>query len=225
MEITKVNFPGNQFVKKITNKDLFIIHHSAGWDDARKMYQIWAQDTQGRVSTAYGIENDGTIYQGFDSKYWGYALYVNSPRNMVSPIYKTKKHDTHLNSRAIQVEICNWGGLIEKNNKLYSWPAYQTNSWSKKYSVPKERATFYENGFKRYNWFEKYTDEEIESLRKLILFHHDEDGINLKYNSDMWNVSDNALNGMPGIWSHVSYRSDKSDAHPQPELIQMLKEL
>ena len=223
--LLKIFFPGNQFVEEETLKDIFVIHHSAGWDDARQMFDNWAHDTQGRVCTSYGITDDGTIYQGFDSNYWGYALYVNSPGNDVNNIYRTSKHDNHLNSRAIQVELCNWGALIEKNNKLYAWPAYKSNNWISKYEVPKSKAILYEDGFKGFNWYERYTDKEIESLRNLILFHHEKNGILLEYNSDMWNVSENALKGYPGIWTHVSYRTDKSDSHPQPELIQMLKEL
>ena len=123
------------------------------------------------------------------------------------------------------MEICNWGGLVEKNNLLYAWPAYEGDSWQKKYSVSKERAVFYEEGFKGFHWFEKYTDEEIEAIRKLILHHHEKDGLILDYNSEMWNISEKALSGNPGIWTHVSYRTNKSDAHPQPELIQMLREL
>jgi hypothetical protein len=34
-----------------------------------------------------------------------------------------------------------------------------------------------------------------------------------------------ALSGTPGVWTHVSYRADKSDCHPQIELINALKEL
>ena len=41
----------------------------------------------------------------------------------------------------------------------------------------------------------------------------------------MWDISDKALAGEAGVWTHVSFRTDKSDCHPQPELIQMLKSL
>jgi hypothetical protein len=43
------------------------------------------------------------------------------------------------------------------------------------------------------------------------------------YNADIWDVTSRALTGEPGIFAHVSYRPDKSDCHPQPELIQMLQ--
>ena len=55
------------------------------------------------------------------------------------------------------------------------------------------------------------------------MFWNDRYNIPLEYNQDMWDVSINALKGAPGIWTHVSYRSDKSDCHPQPELIEMLQ--
>ena len=31
-----------------------------------------------------------------------------------------------------------------------------------------------------------------------------------------------ALTGKPGLWTHVNFRGDKSDCHPQPQLIEML---
>jgi len=83
----------------------------------------------------------------------------------------------------------------------------------------------YPNGYKGYFAFEKYTDEQIESLRKLLLYWGDIYNIPLDYNDDMWSINVKALSGQSGIWTHVSYRVDKSDCHPQPELIQMLKSL
>ena len=41
----------------------------------------------------------------------------------------------------------------------------------------------------------------------------------------MWDISENALSGQPGIFTHTSVRSDKTDCHPQPELVRMLIEL
>lgn len=225
MNITKVNFPGNQYVQTPTAKDIFVIHHSAGWDNASDMYHHWANDSQGRVATAYGIVNDGTIYQGFDTRYWAYALYVNHAKNLVDLKYKTSKNDERLNSRAIQVEICNWGALENVKGKFYAWPAKETNNYSAKYEVPKEKVIYYHTPFRGSHWYERYTDQEIASLRQLILHHHQQDGLDLTYNPDMWDVSNRALEGTPGIWAHVSYRTNKSDAHPQPELIKMLQEL
>ena len=45
------------------------------------------------------------------------------------------------------------------------------------------------------------------------------------YQPDMWKLNTQALNGTPGIWTHVSFRADKSDCHPQLSLINLLKGL
>jgi hypothetical protein len=41
----------------------------------------------------------------------------------------------------------------------------------------------------------------------------------------MWSVSKNALSGVAGVYTHNSYRRDKSDISPQPKMIEMLKKL
>ena len=41
----------------------------------------------------------------------------------------------------------------------------------------------------------------------------------------MFETNEKALKGYHGVWTHTSYRTDKSDCHPQPELIEMLKNI
>ena len=41
----------------------------------------------------------------------------------------------------------------------------------------------------------------------------------------MWDISENALRGDEGIFTHASVRSDVTDCHPQPEFVRMLMEL
>jgi hypothetical protein len=51
-------------------------------------------------------------------------------------------------------------------------------------------------------------------------------GIDLSYvESDMWEVSNKALRGEAGVYTHNSYRKDKNDISPQPKMIAMLKSL
>ena len=50
--------------------------------------------------------------------------------------------------------------------------------------------------------------------------------IDLTYKEDdMWTVSTRALKGEGGVYTHNSYRKDKSDIHPCPRMIAMLKSL
>ncbi|HBG71409.1 MAG: hypothetical protein A2W93_14250 [Bacteroidetes bacterium GWF2_43_63] len=211
-QVTKLNF--NEHIAVETKKNIVVIHHSAGWDNARGMYDWWRNDKYNGVCTAYGIVDSGEIFEGFDPKFWGYA--INPGGGNVPAKYKTKAHDKFLNSQAVQIEICNWGALTEKGGKLYSWSGAV---------VDPSRAIYYKDGFRGFKWFERYTLAEIESLKNLLLWFHTEFGISLEYHEDMWDTSTRALDGEPGIWAHVSYRPDKSDAHPQPELIEMLRSL
>ncbi|MFN9953859.1 MAG: peptidase C14 caspase catalytic subunit P20, partial [bacterium] len=70
-----------------------------------------------------------------------------------------------------------------------------------------------------------YTDAQIESVRQLLLYWNKIHGIDLTYNEDIWQVSDRALKGENGVFTHNSYRKDKTDVSPQPKLIAMLKAL
>ena len=50
--------------------------------------------------------------------------------------------------------------------------------------------------------------------------------IPVNYNEqDMWSVSRRALSGEPGLYTHNSYREDKTDVSPQPHLIEMARTL
>ncbi len=212
------DFPKNQYVSnEITEKVGVVLHHSAGWDDARKMYHIWANDTQGRVSTAFGITDKGEIIQGFDGiKHWGFAIYVNAKSNQINAKYKTRAHQYFLERRYVQVEICNWGWLTKKDGKYYSWANVE---------VPEEKVIHYPNGYRGAKYYEKYTDAEVEAVRNLLLWLNRTYEIPIKYHADMFEISEYALQGGEGIWAHTSFRTDKSDIHPQPNLIEALQSI
>lgn len=222
-----IDFPNNQFVFQETQKVGFVLHHSAGWDNARNMFSWWARDKAGRVATAYGIEDNGDVFRGFDGfKYWGYAINARSSANLRNPKFpdkyrqmtsaQRKAWNDSLEKKYIQLEICNWGGLVDKGGKIQSWAGA---------TIPDSKIIEYKKKFRGFRYFERYTDQEIESLEKLLKYHNQKHGVPINYNADMWDVSDKALSGFSGIWAHVSFRFDKSDVHPQPELIEMLKGL
>jgi len=86
-------------------------------------------------------------------------------------------------------------------------------------------AVFLPEPYRGYKFFDPYTPEQIQSLRELLIFWRDRYNIPLDYREDMWDVSQNALEGQAGVWSHTSFRYDKSDLFPQDELVTMLKSL
>ncbi len=218
-KIKKVTFSDKQFISESQVKTQIVLHHSAGWDNARGMFAGWAKDSQ-RVATCVGIEDQGTIYQGFWSGYWAYHIYLmsrynNLPSNMVG--YKNKSHAKTLEMQSIGVEICNWGSLtMSKDGSFKSWAGV---------TVDESKVIEYESAFKGFNFYEKYTEKEIESIYQLCSYWGNKYGIPLKYSDDIWDVNLDAISGQPGIYTHVSYRTDKSDCHPQPNLIEALKAL
>lgn len=202
-KIVQVKFPESQYYKEEVAKKQIVIHHTVSGPDATVVFEGWASNPE-RVATAFVISADGTIVQGFASKYWAHHLGLK------------KSNNTALNKAAIAIEVCNWGGLTTKDGKYYS--AFNRE-------VPADQVIDYGKKWRGYRYFHKYTPQQIESLRQLLVYLSDKFSITKTYNADMWDISANALSGKNGIYTHVSYREDKSDMHPQPELITMLQSL
>lgn len=202
-KIIQFSFPDTQYYREEHAKTQVVLHHTVSGPDANRVFEVWKSNTE-RVATAICISGDGTIVQGFSTKYWAHHLGLKSVNNTV------------LNQKSIGIELCNWGGLLLKQGQYYS-------IYNK--PVPASEVISYPKGFRGYQHFHKYTSLQIESLRQLLVYLCEKYAIKPDYQDDMWDVSTNALNGNNGIYTHVSYRKDKSDLHPQPELIAMLRAL
>jgi N-acetyl-anhydromuramyl-L-alanine amidase AmpD len=200
-KIETVNFPENQYIQEIYEKKQIILHHTIG-SSVEGVISTWKKDAD-RVATCIIIDKAGIPFQLFSSKYWAYHL---------------KCGNSNLDKHSIAIELVNWGWLVPTNNGKF-----KTYYGNKVYATTE----YYPNGFRGYNYYEKYSDQQIRTVGELILYWHVKYNIPLDYNSDMWDVSSRALTGTPGIWGHTSYRpaSQKTDPHPQPELIKMLQTL
>jgi hypothetical protein len=210
--------PKSQYFQTRYAKKQFVLHHTGSGDGVNGDYGTWASDSQ-RVATAFIIERNGKICQVFSSAHWAFALGIGMKSNKINP--KFKRFYELREQQAVQVEIDSWGFLKEKNGKYYSWTGTE---------VPKENVIVYPEDYPTRHAglaFEKYTDKQIKSVRILSVYLHQTYGIPLGYNEDMWDVSEKALSGEPGIWTHSSYVSAnlRNDCHPQPELIEMLKSI
>jgi hypothetical protein len=106
--------------------------------------------------------------------------------------------------------------LKEKDGKFYTYVGSE---------LPRDRVVKLEKPFRGHEYWEAYTDEQIESVRKLLLLWSDRYGIDLTYNDDIWDVTKRALSGENGVFTHNSVRPDKTDVYPDPRLIEMLRGL
>jgi hypothetical protein len=211
------NFEGHYFKQKYEKKQI-ILHHSAGWDNARGMFDWWIVDNLKHVGTSIGITDNGNIIKGFDEEFWAASIGCNSnvfTQNGIKLKYRNNRiiNNQELDECAVAVEICNWGSLTEKNGKYYSWTNHE---------LPSTKVIKLD--YKNSKYYEKYTPEEIKSLKYWILLNSMRFIIPIEYNyDDLFSVSKKALSGIPGLYTHNSYRIDKNDISPQPEIIEMLK--
>jgi N-acetyl-anhydromuramyl-L-alanine amidase AmpD len=192
----------DQYFREKQFKNQIVIHHTASGPNADNVIHGW-NFTEMRVGTAYVIDGEGVIKQAFEPEYWAYHLGLRTGSNL------------SLNKGSIGIEICNWGQLIKKKDKYYNYVNRE---------VPESEVVQLKK-FRGFEYFHKYNDLQLATLKKLLQELCVKFAINKRYNSDMWDISANALKGVNGIYTHVSYRSDKADCSPQFNLIETLKSL
>lgn len=201
--ITQVKFSYKQYYRRECKKNQIALHHTVSGYGIYGDINWWLH-TPERIATPFLIDRSGKIYQTFSSMYWAHHLGINL-KTFIENDLEPGGANIKLNMNSIGIELDSWGGLKD----------------AEKVNDPVR----YDGGYRGFEWFEAYTKEQIESLYKLLDYLCDRYGIPRGYNEDMWDVSKRALSGEAGIWSHTSYRPDKSDCHPQPTLIEMLKGL
>jgi len=216
-KIVQLDFPSEQYMREEYPKRQIVLHHTASGRGIDGDFSHWL-NTPHRIATAFIIGYDGVIYQLFSSKYWGHHLGIKQSFLSHKGFEDYQTRNATLNKEAIGIEIDAWGGLKEKFGTYYAYP----QNWTKE--VPRERVV--PMVFREFDYYERYTEKQIEAVRQLLVYLGDKYSIPLRYNeADMWEVNMNALKGVKGVFSHTSYREDKTDVFPQVELIDMLKNL
>lgn len=208
-----------QYVKEDTTKRQIVLHHTAGNSSALNTMINWNNDDRGRIATCVAISGkgasnsyDGEIVQGFSSKNWAYHLGV---KQEVFAAYGVTYQN--LDKLSVGIEICNWGPLTKKGTKFYNYVDKE---------VPRDQVCTLATPYKGYIHWHAYSDAQIEAVRQLLVYWKDVHKIDISYKeADMWAVSKPALSGVQGVYTHNSYRKDKTDVSPQPKLIEMLKSL
>ena len=208
--------PRSEFIPSATPKRAIVLHHTAGGHRPDNVIRWWSTDNQGRVATAFVIGGlpasgdpgyDGVIYRAFDERYWAYHLGVQGPGAGT------------LDAQAIAIEVCNWGFLRKIDDGRYL--NYVGGE------VPAAQVVKLSKPFRGFSYYHRYTDAQLTALRALVLDLANQFSIQVagRYSAAWFKESPQALAGAPGLWSHVHYRTDKTDLSPQPALIDMLNSL
>lgn len=210
-KIQLVDFPQDQYYRQITPKKQIYLHHTvSNGNNSMGDINYW-KSTSSRISTHVIIDKTGVIWQLYSSRFWGHHLGIKSKifRDLNLPRINTK-----LNKESLGIELDSLGPVDKDGNSIAYGSRLTTDSLIE-----------YPDKYRGYQYFEKYTNQQLESLQLLLRYWVNKYDISKKYNQDMWKISPRALTGENGIWTHTSVRPDKSDCHPQPELIEILKSI
>lgn len=227
LDVTRINqdeLTADQYFKEDCSavKKQIVLHFTAGAPSAANTIHGWQFNPE-RVGTPFVIsrgtktEKDGEIFQAFGSKYWAYHIAFSKNTNKVPSKYHNFTLETQRAKESIPVEICNWGCLIK--DKDGNFKNYVNGI------VPANEVVTLDKPHRGYLYYEDFTENQIASLKELVIYLCDKYNISKKYNADMWDISTRALDGENGIWGHCSYRSEKFDVAPLPKVIKMLQEI
>lgn len=214
--------PG-QFINSINKKTLIFIHHTAGWNNPYAVIDDWNLDSRGQIGTHYVIggpsikgdlKYDGEVVKCIDEKHHAYHLGGNIP--------------SKLTTESISIELCNFGQLTSKNGKYFTYTGAE---------CPKNQVIELPKSFRGFKFWHKYSAAQLLALKELLIDIGKRNNIDIKKGlpallktQDSWlalELNPNLCKGIDtaGVWSHTNVRSDKVDVAPQPEIIQMLKNL
>lgn len=229
MKIVDKILEAGEYYKEVCEKDTLYIHHTAGGHRPDWTIDGWERDKSKNggilpVGTAYVIggistsdknaDYDGLIYRAFDDKYWAHHLGLEVVNNKL------------LNQKSVAIEICNYGPLTKTKDGIF------LNYVNK--AVPPEMVEELSTPFRTFKYYHKYTDKQLIALKELmqdIAQRHPK--IDLKKGLQLFinqgaaalDINQGAVKGVPGLWSHTNVRKDKFDVWPQPQLIDLIKQL
>jgi len=216
--ITNFTLPAEQYNKQITEKCQIYIHFTAGRSAAKNTIEYWGNNVS-RIATAFVIDGDnGGIYQAFHPEYWGWHLGV-------------KGTNGKLDKASIGIEICAFGPLKKKGDKFYAWPPTDPDTQRALYKteVSVDHVYTLEEEFRGFKYFYAYSDAQIASLEKLLLYLCKEYKIPVQGKFDMswfdYKLPELKKNKTPGIWTHTNVRTGKTDSYPDHRLIDMLNKI
>ena len=216
--VHKHYLPENEYFKGPTKKEYIFLHHTAGWNNPYNIIDSWGRDNRGRIATEYviggqsvrGNDNkfDGEVVKSFPIGGYGWHLGGNGSQ--------------YMHTHSIGIEICNFGQLTD--GKTYVGTV-----------VDGSQIVKLKKPFRGFTDWHKYSDNQIESTRKLLLHLADRDNIDIRsglpklikeigvkafdFNQDMFDGK------IKGVISHTNTRRDKFDIFPQQEMLDMLTSL
>ena len=218
-DIDEYHLPKGEYLEGNYKNDYIILHHTAGGANPRAVVDGWSKDCIGKVATEFvvGGQNcktgnakyDGQIVRAFPEGCQGYHI--------------GKSGSSHMNTHAVGIEICNFGYL--KDGKTYTDAL-----------ADQSQIITLDSPFRGFLDWHKYSDEQINAVKELLLYISNRDNIDLHEGLYRWiheegvmkafDFHEDAYNGnVKGLLTHTNIRKDKFDCSPQPNLVDMIMTL
>jgi N-acetyl-anhydromuramyl-L-alanine amidase AmpD len=198
--------PDSQYIKQESQKSQIFIHFTAGGPSAKNTIGGWnANDTT--VSTAYVIDGDtGEAYECFNPKYWSYHLGIQGAGGK-------------LDKASVGIEICAWGPITFKGGKYYTYVNKE---------IAESKLCKLDKPFRGYQFYHAYSDAQLATVEKLLkkLIVEFKIKVQPSFSDDWFEFKPDVIaNVLPGIWTHVNVRKDKTDSYPDKRVLDMLNRL
>jgi len=185
--IDKESYPLNEsnYYKEVYEKTQIVIGHN-GRKDMRH-FQGWLNRINGKYkkTSTYSIDKDGSIYQHYDPKY--YSDFIDDEQDKSN----------------ISISLVNVGWLKLDEKDIYiDWLGH---------IYSKDTEVFKKN-WRGYDFWESYTNNQLESLVFLINYLCETFNIEKEYISH--NVYDEYVDIFKGITFRSNYNKDITDISP-----------
>ena len=210
--------PTGEYKSGPTNKEYIFLHHTAGWHNPYNCIDQWGRDNRGAVATEFVL--GGPSVKGNDTKYDGEMVQA-FPEGGYG-WHLGKNGSQHMHTHSVGIEVCNFGYVV--NGKTYAGTI-----------VDDSQIVTLDKPFRGHKTWHRYSDAQIEELRKWILWIGERDSIDVRKGlpewikqrgADAFEFNEEAYYGrVKGLLTHTNTRKDKTDMFPQQELLDMLVEL
>lgn len=227
--------PKGQYKEGPVDKEYLFLHHTAGWNNPYNTIKNWGNDDRGAIATEFVI--GGQSIKGGDDNYDGEI--VRCIPNKGYGWHLGKNGSQHMHVHSVGIEVCNFGYLTKGGykNRKGVWVSKDSDGLYTYAGVKADPSQVVElsEEFRGHKYWHRYSDKQIDSLKDLILYISERDGIDVRKGL-IESLKDDGLSAfdfktdayygkVKGMWTHTNTRKDKTDMFPQQELIDMLLSL
>lgn len=218
-DIDEYHLPSEEYLNGNYKNEYIILHHTAGGANPRAVVDGWKKDCIGKVATEFvvggqncktgNLKYDGQIVRAFPEGCQGYHIGSSG--------------SSYMNTHSVGIEICNFGYI--KDGKTYTGTIADSN-----------QIVSLDSPFRGFSQWHKYSDEQINAVRELLLYISNRDNIDLHEGLYRWIQEDGVMKAfdfhedaydgkVKGLLTHTNIRKDKFDCSPQPNLVDMIMSL